>query len=63
MEGLSKNEKKSERTHKHGQQWGDCGGGAWVEVKEGTRGVNGDGKYTLNEKKYHSHLRSRPFLR
>ena len=42
---LSKN--KSERTHGHVQQCGDCRGLWWVEVEEGIVGINGHGKNTI----------------
>lgn len=35
---------KGKRTHEQGQWCGDCGDGEWVEVEEGTEGINGNGK-------------------
>lgn len=45
-EGWSKTgRKKKERTHGHGQQCSDCGvGREWVEVEDGTEGINVDSK-------------------
>ena len=38
-------EQKRERTHRYGQQCGDCRReGVEVEVEEGIRGINGKGK-------------------
>ena len=36
-------EHKRKRTHEHGQQFGVCGV-KWVEVEEGIRGIDGNGK-------------------
>ena len=40
-------EQTGERTHGHGQQGGD--GREWVEVEEGTVGINGNGKNTIKK--------------
>ena len=41
---------KGKGTHGHGQQCGDCGGAeGWVQVEEGIKGINGDGKKYNND--------------
>ena len=43
---------KGKRTHGHGQQCGDGGGGRqWIEVEAGVRGVSGNGKNNKNDRK------------
>ena len=47
VEGPSKKKKERERERTYGnrQQCGDCGRGhEWVEVEEGTCGINSNGK-------------------
>ena len=42
-------EQKRKKTHGHRQQCGDCSGWGqwWVEVEEGIRGINCNGKNTI----------------
>lgn len=37
-------ENKREKTHGHGQQYGDCGVGRWMQVEEGIEGIMVMGK-------------------
>ena len=48
--GSRRIKQQRKRTHTEGQQCGDCRGGAWVEVAEGTRGMNGSETSTVAHK-------------
>lgn len=51
VEGLRKKKREREKTHWHGQQYADCGGGErWVEMEEGIRRIKGDEKYKIKWK-------------